>query len=253
MRICYCEDETAQAQLLKAQIGKWADKHNTACRIDLYQSAEEFLFKTKAYTYDLLFLDIAMSKMNGMELAGKIREKDPDVEIVFVTSDKSYVFDGYEVNALRYLVKPIEVKKLYEVLDLVSDHMKSEKKDYVVFKVENETVRIPTDDIAYVEACGHFVEIYRISGGNVPLKDSFAHVLEVLNAAGKVRNAGGRGNLITGMELFVLAHRSYAVNLKMVDQIGRTECILSDGSRVPVSRNAYKRLNEAFIRFNMEY
>ena len=75
-----------------------AKNKNIEVHADLFESAEEYLFKAEQNYYDVIFLDISMRGQNGMELARKIREKEKDVILVFVTSDASYVFDGYEVG-----------------------------------------------------------------------------------------------------------------------------------------------------------
>ena len=95
MTICYCEDESAQAKAFAIKIDQWAKNKNTAVRADLFECAEEYLFKAEQNAYDVIFLDISMRGQNGMELARQIREKEKDVILVFVTSDSSYVFYGY--------------------------------------------------------------------------------------------------------------------------------------------------------------
>ena len=120
MTICYCEDESAQAKAFAIKIDQWAKNKNIEVHADLFESAEEYLFKAEQNYYDVIFLDISMRGQNGMELARKIREKEKDVILVFVTSDASYVFDGYEVGAYRYLMKPVDEKKLWEIPELVA-------------------------------------------------------------------------------------------------------------------------------------
>jgi len=237
MKIGYCEDETAQAEYLKKRIEAWADKKGVPCRIDLFGSAEEFLFKADCFAYDLLLLDISMSKISGMELARRIRENDANVKIVFITSDQSHVFEGYEVNAFRYLMKPIEDKKLIEVLDQVSKQLNHTHDDSVILKIDGENVRLTCDEVTYLEVQGHYVQIRLASGKTLQIKDSFANVLAQFNAYG---------------ERFVASYRSYAVNLSVIRQIGRTECVLTDDTRIPVSRSAYKSLNNAFIQYHLK-
>ena len=116
MTICYCEDESAHAKAFAIKIDQWAKNKNMAVRTDLFECAEEYLFKAEQNAYDVIFLDISMRGQNGMELARQIREKEKDVILVFVTSDASYVFAGYEVGAYRYLMKPVDEEKLWEIL-----------------------------------------------------------------------------------------------------------------------------------------
>lgn len=237
MRICYCEDEIAQAKLLKKQVENWAGINNVNIHMELFESAEEFLFKAEQFDYDLIFLDISMNKMNGMELAKKIRETDEKVVLVFITSDQSFVFDGYEVGAYRYLLKPIVEKKLYEILSYVECNLREKTVDDMVIKIKNENVRIAFDEILYLEVQGHYVKIHRDSAETLSIKVSFSELLKTINQY---------------KEKCVLAHRSYAVNIVKISRIGRTECTLVNGEKIPISRSAYKGLNDAFIKYNLE-
>ena len=168
--------------------------------MDLYASAEEFLFKAEGASYDLLLLDIAMKEMNGMELARKVRERDPEAVLVFVTSDPGFALEGYEVDAYRYLMKPVREDKLFEVLAYCRTRESVEEQS-VLLKAEGEMCRIMRKNILYMEARGH---------------------------------------------------RSYAVNPGHVARIGRTDCCLTDGERLPVSKSAYQHLNEKFIQYHLE-
>ncbi len=237
MRVCYCEDEAAQAKLFKNQVDKWAIENGTNVRMDIYESAEEFLFKTDAVAYDLIFLDISMKSMSGMELARRIRERDNNTVIVFVTSDPGYVFEGYEVNAYRYLLKPVSETKLVEILEAVSTRENQTQEESIILKLAGENYRLKLSDIMYVEAQGHYINIVKADGETLSLKSGFSDVLKRINETG---------------EHCVTAHRSYAVNVSKISSIGRSECHLSDGTTIPVSRSAYKDLNDKFIKYNLE-
>jgi len=117
MRIAYCEDEPAQAALVRAMILRWAESRKITAEVILYESAEEFLFKNETFLYDVVFLDIAMRQMNGVELARAIRQKDKNLPIAFLTADRTFAIEGYEVHAVRYLLKPVTAEKLGSLLD----------------------------------------------------------------------------------------------------------------------------------------
>lgn len=236
MKICYCEDEAAQAEILKEKASAWSEAGGIQLQTDLFESAEEFLFKAEGDTYDLVFLDISMKKMNGMELAKQIRAKDKNVIIVFVTSDPSFVFEGYEVGAYRYLMKPFTDEKLYEILDY-SAARRSGSDNFIVVKTTTENRRIDLEELLYIEVQGHYVDLHLADNDILSFKSSFSEILEQANAK---------------KELFQLTHRSYAVNLSKITRIGRTECILEGGQSLPVSRSAYKPLNDSFIKYNLE-
>ena len=104
-----------------------------------------------------------------------------------------------------------------------------------------ETVKIPVDTIYSVEAKGHYIRLHT-SVGDYEYKKNLSEIAEEL-----AKDQPGQKTE------FISTHRSFLVSLAAVERVQRTECILCDGSSVPVSRNAYKSVNEAFIRYYMEH
>ena len=207
-----------------------------AVRTDLFECAEEYLFKAEQNAYDVIFLDISMRGQNGMELARQIREKEKDVILVFVTSDASYVFDGYEVGAYRYLMKPVDEEKLWEILDYARTQKEVEEENYILVKKDSQSVRINLKDIIYIEAEKHYVNLCMENKESINIKTAFTELLQETQEKS---------------DTILLTHRSYAVNIEKVVRIGRTECVLSDSSVIPVSRSFYKEVNEAFIKYHL--
>ncbi len=205
-------------------------------RTDLFECAEEYLFKAEQNSYDVIFLDISMRGQNGMELARQIREKEKDVILVFVTSDASYVFDGYEVGAYRYLMKPVDEKKLWEILDYARTQKEVEEENYILVKKDSQSVRVNLKDIIYIEAQKHYVNLCMENKESINIKTAFTELLQETQEKS---------------DTILLTHRSYAVNIEKVVRIGRTECVLSDSSVIPVSRSFYKEVNEAFIKYHL--
>lgn len=236
MTICYCEDESAQAKAFAIKIDQWAKNKNTVVRTDLFECAEEYLFKAEQNAYDVIFLDISMRGQNGMELARQIREKEKDVILVFVTSDASYVFDGYEVGAYRYLMKPVDEEKLWEILDYARMQKEVEEENYILMKKDSQSVRVNLKDIIYIEAQKHYVNLCMENKESINIKTAFTELLQETQEKS---------------DTILLTHRSYAVNIEKVVRIGRTECVLSDSSVIPVSRSFYKEVNEAFIKYHL--
>ena len=230
MRLAYCDDEEIQLEYMQRLAEQWAKNAGVPLTYCAYKSAEEMLFENaEGYPFDLLILDIDMQGMDGMALARKIRTKDAGIPIVFLTNKQEFVFEGYEVQALRYLLKPISEEKLFPLLSEVFTAAREEVQSLIV-SAEGEHCKIAVPDILYLEADGHYVKIHTVKGDYV-VKKALAELAEEL--------ADG----------FVQAHRSYLVHLLHVERMQRTECVLSDGSSVPVSRNSYKTVNEAFIRY----
>ena len=127
MRIGICEDNETQVKLLKKMIGIWEQKHKHQIDVISYHSAEAFLFAYEKEDFDILLLDIQMGDMSGMDLAKKLRETNNDVVIIFITALKDFVLEGYEVDALHYLIKPVEKEKLYETLQKAYSMIENQK------------------------------------------------------------------------------------------------------------------------------
>lgn len=235
MRIAYCEDEPAQAGYIRAMIEEWAAGRHHDVQVVLFESAEEFLFKNDAYPYDAVFLDIALKKMDGMELAHAIRRKDKRIPIAFLTGDRGSALTGYEVRAVRYLLKPIGHDKLFALLDELWEETAQAAADCPCMMVEEKGIlrKISEDSLCYIEVMGHYTQLYLADGSVVRVKESLGTVMD------RIRQK----------ELFVRCHRSYVVNLAYVERISRTDCVLCSEARLPVSRSAHHELNERFIRF----
>lgn len=220
MRICICDDDKTLCENLKDMILK----HGTHV-ITVFNSAEELLFECEnQFPFDCVFLDIQMKSINGIECARKIREYDKKIGIVFLSAIKDYVFEGYEVNAIRYLLKPLEVEKCHALLDLISESVAKERQYLLVNKT-----KVDCEEILFIESFGHYCAVHadKVTETKVSLSEIFSKL----------------------PEHFVQTHRSYVVNLERVDSVLKDTCLLDDGSEIPISRNSVKKVNQAFLEF----
>ena len=118
MRIAYCEDEPAQRSRMELLLHTFAERKRLPLTVEAFSDSAAFLFQyPDSYPFDLIFLDIDLGGMDGMALARKIRETDSEVPILFLTNHREYVFEGYEVQAFRYLLKPVTEDTLFPLLD----------------------------------------------------------------------------------------------------------------------------------------
>lgn len=230
MRIAFCDDEKTQSIFLKELTDTWEQAENKTCTITVYGSAEEMLFENQvSFPFDFILLDIEMDKMNGIDLARQIRKYDKNVYIAFLSNRRDYVFEGYEVGAVRYLLKPLKADQFFPLLTMVQNSLDTETK-YIIISSDGEKIKLETDSIAYVEALGHYSRIYTAD----KIYEVKLHINEILERLG---------------EEFIQVHRSYLVNISQIERISRVDCILSGGVTVPISRNSYQSVNRAFIEF----
>lgn len=235
MHIAICDDEETQAVWLGALAGRWGAARGRPCHIRAFASGEELLFEMAgSYPVDLILLDIDLGggNLSGLEVARKIRRTDARVALAFLTNDSGCVFDGYEVAALRYLMKPMTEENLFPLLDLALEHITRTSR-YVVLEVDGEQRRVEEDSIIYLEARGHTV-LVETAAGPITVKAALSALASRLG------------------EDFVPTHRSFLVNLRYVEWVGRNECSLEGERVVPVSRGAWEKLNRAFINYYRE-
>ena len=235
MRIAICDDERSLAVQVEQLAGRWGAKQNLPCPVRTFASGEELLFETAgSYPFDLILLDIDLGggKLSGLDLARKIRETDQRVALAFLTNYPGHVFEGYEVSALRYLMKPVTAENFFPLLDLVLERIGRASR-YLVLEVDGEQRRMEEDSIVYLEARGHTVLVETVTGP-ITVKAAFSALAHQLGTD------------------FVPTHRSFMVNLRHVERVGRTECLLEGGHSVPVSRGAWGKLNQAFIGYYRE-
>lgn len=104
-----CDDNNIDSNYVSNLVNKWANERKYQINIDIFDSAEAFLFHYDGNKdYDILLLDIEMKKMDGVTLAREIRKTNKSVQIVFITGYSDYIADGYDVEALHYLMKPLK-------------------------------------------------------------------------------------------------------------------------------------------------
>lgn len=228
LSLMICEDEPAQTAFLAELAQRWADRRQLPVQILSYPSAESFLFSySEDPAGDILLLDIQLDGMDGVSLAKKIREGNQRIQIIFITGLPDFMGEGYEVDALHYLLKPVREEKLFQVLDRAADRLQQAPRT-VLLPINGRPVRIFTSDILYAEAFSHTLTLH-LKNGEEALRMRLSDLEEVL----------GQG--------FYRCHRSYIVSLEHIRQVLRSSVVLDDGRQVPLSRGAYDGMVQAFL------
>lgn len=224
-----CDDNETQLSNLRKLLNQWSETKDFVLNIDEYISAESFLFSYPDKPCDLLLLDIEMKEINGMELARKLRSSGDMLPIIFITGYSEYMNEGYEVEALHYLLKPVDKEKLFNVLDRYVKH-RSMKKE-ILLQCQDETLHVSADEILYIEAQGKKTDLHLTDGRQL----SCVLGINALKASLP--------------EDFTLCHRSFIVNIRYIKSIGKEELTLDSGYKLPVSRRLYREVNERFIDY----
>ncbi|MBQ9211345.1 MAG: response regulator transcription factor [Clostridia bacterium] len=230
MKIAICDDDPAQQEYLESLLRVWGKERRLPLEIACFPGSEAFLFRwAEEKDWDLLILDIVMGPMNGMELARRLRKEKFTSPLLFITGFDEFMAQGFEVEALHYLLKPLREDQFTAVLDRALRQAPQEEKLLLAAR-EGQIALLPSE-IWYLEAQGHHCVI-ATEDREWNLTESF----------------GETEKKLTG-PAFVLCRRGLVVNLRYVAFVGKTELEMDYGMRLPVSRGLREKVNQAFLNY----
>lgn len=231
LKIAICDDNEVICDDIKGKLLNL----NPDYEIEIYHSGIELLMKKEIY--HIIFLDIQMDKLNGMETARLLRAKENNECIIFISGYTEYMPDAFKVKAFRFLKKPIEINAFREAVEAAEREIINEEK--VVIHSEGAMQMVKTKDIVYMEAYGDGTYIY--------LKN------EVIKTNQQLKYWCQK----VGTDLFFQVHRSYIVSLKYVKRVQQSEIIMDFVKiGVPLSRRRktlFKRALMEYMRRNIKY
>ncbi|MDL2238419.1 LytTR family DNA-binding domain-containing protein, partial [Christensenellaceae bacterium OttesenSCG-928-K19] len=193
MNIAICEDNAKDSRTLAGGVERFCREHGYAAEIHTYKSGEKLLKGFAPGAFQVLLLDIYLPGMDGIQLARQIREADPDCMLIMVTVSEEHALDSYGVQAISYLVKPVDDAKLSRALALCGHRFAGSARAIEV-PVARETVLLPLRGIRYAEVYGKNTHIHLPNGK-----------LEVRLPLDEVEQRLGGGP-------FLRCHRCYIVN-----------------------------------------
>lgn len=228
LNIAVCDDSEADRRYLTGLTEAWAAGAGHTVRLSSFVSAENFLFLYGEKSgYDILLLDIELGGMDGVAMAKRLRQKNDGVQIIFITGYSDYIAEGYEVEALHFLLKPVKREKLFAVLDRAAE--KAAKNEKVLcLEAGRETVRIPVYQVRYAEVFGNYVTIH--ASQEYTVKRTLSELETQLD------------------NRFYRVGRSVIVNLTKIARVSRQDIRLVDGTSIPLPRGAYEGVNQAIIQ-----
>ena len=229
MKVAIVDDELEMRQIMTDYVKRFGEEAGIDLETVTFESGEQFL-KDYKMIYDIIIFDIDMPGINGIDTARKLRETDSNVTIIFVTNIAQYAINGYEVDAVDYILKPVSYydfsMKFHRTVAKAA-----QKKEHII-KVETaegtRKLRLPA--LVYVEVLSHYL---------------YFHTTK--------RDYRSRGNISdVEKELekynFVRIHRSYIVNLRYVNKVLSKEVTVGD-KVLPVSRNYKEKLKEKYLKY----
>lgn len=243
-KIAICDDEIIFADKLKRILKKYLDEKKALYEIDVYSSGREFIDAcTEIMNYDIFFLDINMEQVDGLQVAKYIRNISNQPYIVFVTAFINYALEGYNYNAVRYLLKTNNQfdDYVYECMDAIM-----EKMNYSVYMLEIDFIEgkrdITLQRIIFIESKLHKLE-YHILEDSIGIYTQYT-TLNAIEATFLNNN-------------FIRVHQSFLVNMLHIHRLdnsdGKNSLIMSDGTRISIPKARWKEVKEKYVVYKGEF
>lgn len=235
MNIAIVENSLIDQKKLSELIDKYFGEHNATYKIEMFNNGYDFLESTKAF--DVVFMDIEMPGIDGMTTAFKIREKDKDIAIVFVTNMAQFAIDGYKVKAIDFCLKPIIYPDLKIILDGLVKKVDDTNNLYFIFKRNGELLKIKQSDVEAIEMFGHTANITYYHGAELKetsIRTSMKELTMDVKYHGLVSISSGS-----------LINLKYFSSYDMKNSL----CYLKSGKHLIVSRSHKKEFLLSISRF----
>ncbi|MGM9538947.1 MAG: LytR/AlgR family response regulator transcription factor [Candidatus Onthomonas sp.] len=159
VRIAVVEDEENSREKIRLYLQRYCQEHALNITLDCYEDGLD-LVEHYSGQYDLLFCDIQMQYLNGMEAARQIREQDPNVMIIFITNLSDYAIQGYEVSALGYLLKPVNYHSFCKYFGRAVKQLEARTEDFLVLRYKGGIKRINLSEVLYLDYAKHYISIH---------------------------------------------------------------------------------------------
>lgn len=225
-KIAVCDDEEAVSAQVKELITEWNPSVDVVC----FSSGEELLENYQSY--EAVFLDIDMAGMNGIETGKAIRKLDKDTKIVYLTAYRDYVSGAFGVHAFQYLLKPVNKKAIWNVLEEIFRYTKAaEKKIILDFHTVDGSLCLPVERIYFFEYENRKIRI-------VTDEEQYYMADKIGNVAKRMAEFG-----------FSMPHQSFVVNMFHVKNVKNQQIFLDNGMEIPLSQKKQKIWKQELMEY----
>ncbi|MBO3445152.1 LytTR family DNA-binding domain-containing protein [Clostridium sp. CCUG 7971] len=228
LKIAICDDEKSQLNLLKNILSIHMDLKGLDYKIYEFESGEDLIDSINNENYDIIFSDIEMKNLDGIETAKNIRIHNKKSVIIFVTAYPDFVFQGYEVKAFNYILKPYKSEKIGQVLDSALEELEYIKDKFYIVELKSGTKKINLKNTIYFTSDKRKVNAVTLTE-NIDFYDKLDDLENSLPS------------------FFVRIHQRYLVNINFVSSV-ESNSLTINGESLPISRSKYNSFMVEFAK-----
>ena len=229
MRVAIIDNDREHTTLIEQYLHTYRQNHNLDIQVTRYESGEAFQAEFR-HQFDMILLDVSLPGMDGVQAARILREKDTDVAILFITRLAQFAICGYEVDAMDFILKPVDYAAFAKSIHKALARVRKQQKRYLMVSDRNGSRRLAVEDIYYLESRGHAL-VYHTAAGSHIFRGTISEAEKLLAAHG-----------------FFRCNKGYLVSLRHVEGI-RNGCALVNGTELLISRPR----KAAFLQALTEY
>lgn len=230
MNIAVCDDNIV---FLNTFVEETKNLVGSAHRVFSFKNPEELMERIEKYSQDsidVVITDIELPGINGIEMAKKIKEKYPRIQIILVTNYTEYIQDAFSVEPIHYILKPIDYEKVKEALLRAEKAISLSEKKTITITNKNKLVRVYCDEIKYVESYMRTILVHELK-----VNTELYMKLDEFNALAP--------------RYFVRTHKSYLVNMNMIKSISNNRIELFSGEVIPVAKAKYAEVKKKILEY----
>ncbi|MEG1458505.1 MAG: LytTR family DNA-binding domain-containing protein [Acetivibrio sp.] len=232
MRIAVCDDNPQDLFRITDLLDLYQRETKACFTYNTYSDGVALLEEVQNGKFDLLFLDIIMPMVSGMEMAHEIREFNEDIKIIFLTSSPEFAVESYSVNAFTYLLKPFTKENLFPILSRLFHDMER-LQEGLTLKFRNGVTTVLFSKLSYVEVMNKTLYFHLTDG----------HIKELMAPLADYEQ------ILLSHKEFVRVHRSFIVNMWQIQELCPTHILTHSGEKISVSRRLYNQVREAYLDY----
>ena len=231
LKIAICDDEKIFLQKIGKLVLDYVNKNNINIEVQYFLSGEELLGVKDSY--DIIFLDVEMPKVSGIEVGYQLKKRNNQAKIILVTSHNEVYKTGYKIDAFRFVTKPIDKEELFEAIESAISAMIGQNR--VLLSTNGAKQSVKQKDIIYV------------------LADGSQTILFTKNMSYRSEKTLEYWGEELDKRLFVRTHRSYLINMSVIVSFTKNEISIETGEKIPISRRKYNDFRKKYIEFDVNY